>query len=257
MIMRLALHLFFLGVILALGLADSETHEHSERVGDTIQRFVNIPAESFTQPAIVELCRKFMKEEKVPLSKLILATTQTDLLSMRVQKATHTSYQSWYPEFVDQRASVGPAAELITVAGRATLRIQDGSRRVSTIVLGSGDALRFVADGQIFNLLDFSGRTLAPVEKVAPKGEIFEFYFCSGSRFTKDSVITLTTNIMRELRLTGVTVEVRNDTWFIEDPTFPIYYRFSPSGAPPTVEAYRSGRQVTCVAGTSSNIRCY
>ena len=128
MIMRSALHLFFLEVVLALGLADSETHEHSERVGDTIQRFVNIPAESFTQPAIVELGRKFMKEEKAPLSKLILATTQTDSLSMRVQKATHTSYQSWYPEFVDQRASVGPAAELITVAGRATLRIQEGSR---------------------------------------------------------------------------------------------------------------------------------
>jgi hypothetical protein len=198
-----------------------------------------------------------MKEEKVSLSKLILATTETDLLSMRVQKATHTSYQSWYPEFVDQRALVGPAAELITVAGRATLRIQDRSRSVSSIVLGSGDALRFVADGQTFNLLDFSGRKLAPVEKVAPEGEIFEFYFYSASAFTKDSAKTLTKKIMSELGLTGVTVAVRSDAWFIEDPTFPIYYRFSPGGDPPTVEAYRSGRQVACVAGNSSNIRCY
>lgn len=114
-----------LGVLLGAGLANSETGEVTERVGNTVQRFVKIPTESFTQPSIAELCKKFMKEEKVPLSKLILATTETDLLSMRVQKATHTSYQSWYPEFVGQRASVGPAAELITVAGRATLRIQD------------------------------------------------------------------------------------------------------------------------------------
>jgi hypothetical protein len=256
MMMNFRLHLC-LGVLLGAALANSETGDTTERVGDTVQRFVKVPTESFNKPSIVGLCKKSLTEEMVPLSKLVLATTETDLLSMRVQKATHTSYQSWYSEFVDQRASVGPAAELITVAGRATLRIQDRPRSVSTIVLGSGDALRFVADGHVFNLLDFSGRNLAPVEKVAPEGEIFEFYFCSGSAFTRDSVKTLTKNIMRELGLTGVTVAVRSDTWFIEDSTFPIYYRFSPSGAPPTVEAYRSGRQVTCVAGTSSNIRCY
>jgi len=238
--------------------ADPETHENTERVGNTIQRFVTLPNESFTKTSIVELCKKFTREKKVSLSKLILATTESDVLSMRVQKATPTSYRSWYLQFVDERdASVGPAAELIAVGTRATLRIQDRSKRVSTTVLGTGDALRFVADGHVFNLLDFSGRNLAPVEKVAPDGEIFEFYFSSGGTFTKDSVIALTKSIMRTLGLTGVTVEVRNDAWFIEEPTFPVYYRFSPSDTPPTAEAYCSGRQVTCVAGTTANIRCY
>lgn len=174
-------------------------------------------------------------------------------------KATHTVYQSWYPEFLRESSSAGPGAELIVVGHRATLRIFQGrSRRVTTIHLGGGDALKFHVSGFDFQLLDFSAQRLpGPVPRVAPQGKVFQFYFCSRSRFSTDSVKGLTRRLMVQFGITGVTITVRDDTWFIEEPTFPSYYRFTPGEATPTAAQYRAGRQTTCISDGTSNIRCY
>lgn len=229
-----------------------------ERVGNTVQRMMITPAESFNTPSIVALCKKFIAEQTAPLSKLIVASTKSDLLSMRGHKATHTAYQSWFLEFVEQRASVGPAAELIVLNHRATLRIQDKVRHLTTLVVGRGDALKLDGEGIVFDLLDFSARKLpGPVARVAPEGQVFEFYFSTQGTLSRGRVEALTLKIMNTLGLTGVTVEARNDTWFVEDTTFPTYYRFSTSEAVPTLEQYRAGRQVTCLSNGRSKVLCY
>jgi hypothetical protein len=256
--MRSATLYLGVGIILGTHLARSETVVQNERIGNAVQRSVLIPSESFNKIFLTALCKKFIADEKAPLAKLIVATTEADLLTMLGHKATHTVYQSWYPEYVRERSSSGPAAELIVVNGRATLRIQDQSRSVTTVTLAGGDALKFYADGIEFHLLDFSARTLpGPVAGVAPQGQVFEFYFCSRSSFTTDSVRLMTLQIMTRLGLTGVTVAVRDDTWFVEEPTFPTYYRFAPSDIAPTIKQYSGGHQATCLSIGDSRVQCH
>jgi hypothetical protein len=252
-----AAHLW-LPILLLSVPSSSQTVALDQIVGPVTERVITVSPVEFNQELIASECNRFLREPRSPLSKLILASSQTDALSMRSGKHIHEVYQSWYPSFVDQSRSAGPVAELIVFGSNATLRVQDRSRQITRSVLRGHDALTIDLGGTPFELLDFHSAHLAhPVEGVAPEGLVVDLYFRTSDKLSLGKAKVLTSRMVDRIGIRhGVSVYVRNDTWFIEDPSFPVYYRFSPYEHVPTREEYQTGPQIICVIDHHSEIRC-
>ena len=67
----------------------------------------------------------------------------------------------------------------------------------------------------------------------------------------------ITRYLAKELRQSNVRTFIREDTWFIEDTRFPIWYPFSKlNRIPTTVEEYRGRPQVFCKHPDPRNVQC-
>jgi hypothetical protein len=231
-----------------------------EEIGPARERVIVVAPKAFTEQSVRSWSSGLLREAHVPLAKLIIATSEEDARSMEVGKATHLAYQGWYPSYVEQRRSSGPVAELITLGRKATLRIYWPPGKTSESVLGTGDALSFRTDNATFELLDFYVRRLAsPVEGVAPDAQLFDLYFRGkvSDRSSLDAAAALTERLLLELGVrAGVTAYIRDDTWFIDEPTFPVFYRFSGDQPVPSREEYYGRRQITCVIDHHLKVSC-
>ena len=103
-------------------------------------------------------------------------------------------------------------AELIIAGRRATLRIQDRERRITTLNLAEGDALTVDAKGAWFDLLDLHSARLAhPIEGVAPDGLLVDLYFQSREPLSLQSAEALTKQMLDIAALQQVTIYIRRD----------------------------------------------
>src|SRR5205823_8573106 len=104
---------------------------------------------------------------------------------------------------------------------------------VSRTTIHGPDILEIDVDDHRFELLDLhAARLPEPIPIAAPDGTAVEFYFRTRDRLTLKSGKSLAERLLRKTGLKQVTVILRNDTWFIQEPTFPTYYKFSNEPVP-------------------------
>jgi hypothetical protein len=66
----------------------------------------------------------------------------------------------------------------------------------------------------------------------------------------------ITRELQRRLDHVDLEVDMRTDTWFIDDMQFPVWFPFAPDQRPPTFEEYVSKGRVGCIVDESGEISC-
>jgi hypothetical protein len=243
--------LFSLGVLLLSamnGQPQKIIAEEGSTAGPALSRTVVLSPQDFDERQILKICRTYMSQNQAKIAKLVLATTKED--AFYLSKATHTVYESWYPDYIYKAKHAGPFAELIVFGSGATLRIRHSSGKVTQSVLSERDALAITVDGVTFELLDFHFQPLAQ-----PEGGSFEFYFRTPHDLSIRLSEELTKAVLRGSGISHAQVNVRNDSWFIDDPDFPTYYRFTEDPLPAR-EEYKARSQVGCSVTGDSRVLC-
>ena len=130
---------------------------------------------------------------------------------------------------------------MIAVGPDAVLRIHEASGRIRRSIIKGADPLSFDMEGDHFEILYFAFS--APGPYISQRVDV---YAQAAVPLTPEKGLKL----MRRLEpmLTGfdVTVFVRNDSWFIYEPTYPFLNPFVETGNPPTVEQYRGRMTLRC-----------
>jgi hypothetical protein len=169
---------------------------------------------------------------------------------------TEGDYEWWLTLYNEYGRTPLPMAEISAYNGNAVLRLRDGAGKTSETVLAGQNFLRIHLGTVDYEILKTYYHPLPPFTDPAPGDEAMISVYVRASSFpTSDQALTFSSVMRDRFRQKRLVVAFRTDSYFLTDSTFPVIYRFAPSGPPPSREQYARERTMYCFCD-APEIRC-
>lgn len=156
-------------------------------------------------------------------------------------KFPHITYEHWRTLYDSQVSAPNELAEMISIGSDAVLRVRDGGGNVSRRVLAGKDPLQIEVQGYRFEIvyLAFS----APAPSVLQRVDIYIRTPAPLGSGAGMDLLRVLRPIFPDL---DVTVYVRNDAWFIYEPSYPFLNPLIENSSPPGPEQYNKTQTLRC-----------
>jgi hypothetical protein len=160
---------------------------------------------------------------------------------------TEKGYE-WWQELYDKFGrTLLPMAEFFGYGDNAVMRVRDSAGICSEVTLRGHDFLRVHGDGTEFEILKIYYHPLPAHLEPTSGDEAMVSVYVRASRFpTLDEAREFSRTMQQRFRQKRVIVDIRTDSYFITDSTFPILYRFDEKPAPPSREQYERSKTRYC-----------
>jgi hypothetical protein len=249
---------------LAAGLsgapANAQKVVFEQQGGGVVRRVLVVPPAELNLRRAVELSRRFLADNqgRYRLQLLYIGGDAGEAVRYSAGKSPlHIDYEYWRILFHRYGRSSTPLAEMLAMPGGATLRWHDPrSGQVDRVLLAGRDPLRLRLGAVEFEILHVAPVPLPEHEQV-PGGEAcrVHIHLRTQQRFKKSDVRRAMLFLRNRLRLTEITVQVRNETWFLVDYLFPVVYRFDRSFRAPSEKEWLAAPEGYC-ASSKKEIVC-
>lgn len=203
------------------------------------QKAIAVSSSSFTDAYIERLARaELAARPRVNFTQLYV---YGDKGGAPLPKPSHVTYDHWRGLYGSLAQSSNEIAEMVSIGGNAVLRIHDGVGTIHTRVLAGKDPLQIDTERDRFEVLYFAFST--PGLHILQRVDV---YIRTDSRLTAESGIELLRRMQPLFPDFEVSIFVRNDPWFIYEPTYPVLNPFLKNERPPTIEEYGNGQTLKC-----------
>jgi hypothetical protein len=169
--------------------------------------------------------------------------------------ASHVGYDWWFNW--SKRVPDAPTARIVVINGATALEYRAKRGTVTRQILnGRRDPLTLSAPVGTFTLLHF---TFKPIPLAASKGlepESLEVFAETTRRLNESNGIAFLTELHKAIPVADITLYLRNDTWFLDVPGYPLRYPFREKQSPPTRESFMSSTTLTCGTAIDHKYSC-
>lgn len=167
----------------------------------------------------------------------------------------HIDYEWWVSRFKREIARREPMAQVVLSQRGAGLRTRNANGEVRRLVFWGEDPFWF-SDGALrCEVLDMRFPGMAPLKLVGYKKDQALIYLRCERRPDDSTARSLASKVMSQNSLKAALVMIREDSWFIDNPFFPVFYPFESELNPPSRQEYLASRSVFCDA-RSADIYC-
>lgn len=147
------------------------------------------------------------------------------------------------------------AMELIAIGNDSVIRVRDG-RRLSRLILEGKDPTIFTVGPRSCELLQLRFTRLPRPLNPGGENTITVHVTLKTDILPNESEAKeITQELVRRLQYPVLNLNIRTDTWFIDDSSFPAWFPFSNEQGPRDAAEYRAKSSIHCFAKTGA-IRC-
>jgi hypothetical protein len=158
----------------------------------------------------------------------------------------HIDYDWWVSAFRWEANRIQPLALAVFSRRGGVLVMRSATGEIHRRVLGGKDPLRVSINGLELEILDLRFPGMAPRNSVGYEKDYAMIYVRAKKPLTEQSTRLTVATISAETTLTKASVLIRSDSWFIDDPFFPVVYPFEHQLIPPGAEAYSASKTAIC-----------
>jgi hypothetical protein len=217
--------------------------------GDTVLREANragmrqkgmaVGADSFTETYIERLARAELARK--PRVNFIQLYVYGGRGGAPLPKPSHVTYDYWRGLYGSLAQSPNEIAEMISIGSDAVLRMHDDADKIHRRVLAGKDPLQIEVQGDRFEILYFAFS--APGPYILQRADV---YIRTDAPLRTDTGLELLRKLQPVFPEFEVSIFIRNDPWFIYEPTYPFVNPFIENPNPPTTEEYGKGQSLKC-----------
>lgn len=198
-----------------------------------IQKAVGVPSRTFTESHLESLCRTELRRRPRPnfISLHMYGANGAAPLPQPAHGRTYGYWRSIY----DQARRSNEIAEMIAIGDNAVLRMRDANGNVTRRVLAGRDPLQIEVQGVHFEIVYFTFSV--------PKPYIFQsasIYVRTAAPLERVPSRELLSSLRPVFPDLGVSVHIRNDAWFINEPGYPFFNPFVEEQIPPSPENWKT-----------------
>ena len=181
---------------------------------------------SFTETHLEQVCRSELS--KSPGSGFMQLLLFGERAGSPLPKPDHMNFQMWRRIHDDAASLPNELAEMISINGEAILRTRDASGRLTRKVLTQHDPFKIAIEGDAFEIVYLSVSTSAPftLQRV-------DAYMRTTASLKPESGLDLLRELDQVFPGYEVSVFVKNDLWFINQPSYPFFNPFVEEPTPP------------------------
>ena len=181
----------------------------------------------FNEMHLEQVCRSELS--KSPRSGFMQILLLGDRGGSPLPKSGHFDFKMWRRMHDEAVNMPNEFAEMISINGEAVLRMRDGSGKVTKKVLTEHDPLKVVIAGDMFEIiyLGFSAPAPFTLQRV-------DAYVRTSASLKPESGLDLLRKLDQVFPGYEVSVFVRDDPWFIYQPSYPFFNPFVEEPTPPT-----------------------
>jgi hypothetical protein len=173
--------------------------------------------------------------------------------------AAHPTYEAWAKKFATCNFEPGAIAEAVVLAGAAVMRYRDEHGDTYREVLFNHDPLRWTIEGQPTEILQIQVHR-GPNDK--NNRDLWTLVLFVRSTGQPSSAFG--EKVLNDLDgLTGLNgqsmiIEIRPNSWFLADVSFPTRFPFEKHWLPPEPDTYRSQPRISCLRlrGSTNSTAC-
>lgn len=158
----------------------------------------------------------------------------------------HIDYDWWAWAFRSEASRLQPVALIVLSSRGGVLIMRSATGEIHRRVLGGKDPLLVSVGGLECEILDLRFPGMAPRKSVGYEKDYAMIYVRAKQPLSDQSTRITVATISAETTLTKALMLIRSDSWFIDDPFFPVVYPFEPQLVPPTAEAYSASKTAIC-----------
>lgn len=193
-------------------------------------RVVLLAAEEFEPERLELIARRFLTNAgRHRLVQLYFVTSQGDANQYFSGKLVlEPSYSGWRRLYEAQLGKRGPMAWMLMLDGSAVLRIRDRHGRFHQRVLKRTDPTVLHMLGSQWEVLYVSVAEVAKALRAEDGDVHLTISIRTAAALTEQSCEAVARVLRDSTGVRTITVEFRNDSWFIMNPFFPVAYAFEP-----------------------------
>lgn len=167
---------------------------------------------------------------------------------------SHSGYEWWRLNY--ERTKRHPAGRMISLRGNAIAEFTNGSGEVTRHILAGSDPLNVsVAEGN-FTLLQFTFRPVPLARENGLAAETVDIYATTEVPLCTSGGIALLKALHSLVPIDGITLFIRNDTWFLDHSDYPVEHPFQPRRPPPTKDEFLRSLTLECGGMSQERYNC-
>jgi len=211
---------------------------------------VSVPDSEFSEARLVDLCHDILKRQREPLISVWFFTSDehaADFFSGKL--SDHIRYDTWLPSY-NRLKDIRPIGRLVSINGSSVLLFLGRDRSVDRQVLAGTNPLDIVLrTGKELHLLDCV-RSARLARSKELRATVFAW---TPQPLTESLGQQALTELRREIPYEDMTLHVRNDPWFIDEPPFPAFWPFDPEFPSPSKAQWTASPTLVCGKPSSSD----
>ncbi len=219
---------------------------------------VVVRKEQFVFPNMERLAQRFLRRAGTSRRVVAVSVYPTRQIASLLSGMNCGSFRQWraYYDGFPQDSLV--AASVVAIGADAAVRLRSADGTIKRQVVRGRNPMEFSVGGETFEILAISDRTISRFEKCRGAGtQLPVVYVQTNAPLTLRLCEEATAVLSARLRTGNVSVNYRNDRWFVVGTSFPIMYPYAPPTQPPTEVEYNRGVQIGCMsAGCSRRSTC-
>ena len=217
--------------------------------GDTVLREVNragmrqksvaMDAGSFTLAHVERFSRAELASK--PRLNFIQLVMYGDKGGAPLPKPSHLTYEHWRGLHDSLGRSPNEIAEMVAIGNDAVLRMREANGNIRRRVLTGKDPLRIEIDGAHFEIVYVA--FTAPSASILQRADV---YVKTESELKVEAGLGLLGKLQPVFPDLELFLAIRNDAWFIYEPSYPFSNPFVEERNPPTAEECAKTRTLKC-----------
>lgn len=222
--------------------------------GDLAWYALVYPADDFTRGDVLRLSQEYVSRYKnLRLVRVGIYTDAETAHASRGRGVTDITYGWWREEFeACRRRQPLRAAELLRSPLGTTLRIRHPDGRTEEIDIAGKNSFHPVLNGVTVKLahLSVARKGFAGKRRLIPI-----FHLTVPKEIALEEAGVLAKSMFDVLGVSNAQILIREDEWFIFDPSYPVLNPFAFAQGPPTPEVVARSPEFLCEAGEKRG--CY
>lgn len=216
---------------------------------------VTVPAQTFTHEAAKEVALKILEESRGVSFLHAEIFADEDFPPYHYMRIFHVGYEWWQRCFSERsRFQVG---RLVGLNGNIVLNYRSESGNTSSTVLSGSDPLMIGTPKGTFKLLHFGFWPASPLSVKGHESDELEVFAQTDVQLGPDVAKEIYRKLKSMLPLKEIMLYVRNDSWFLDVPGYPLEYSFGESERPPTRAVFAESTTLDCGTTLTGEENCH
>jgi len=199
---------------------------------------VIVPAKEFTLSALTKRSSRLMLAKRYDLRFVWFFASKNDFLTFFDSPvATHMTYGLWRRGYETATSRRYPVGALVAIRDSAVVLLRNQDRVSRRVIRGTDPTVVNIEGGSFF---------ISYFYKVPANKPILTLYAWTSSPLTAELGERFLAALSASVPFGALSVRVRNDPWFVDDPVHPFFNPFYPGFAPPTEAEYNRSPTMAC-----------
>jgi len=204
-----------------------------------------VAREQLTKRFLIQYFNDLLKRDNHPLVSVWIYPSNNEAREFWSGKLSdHIPYHIWRKAYDLKKDKPWIMGRFLAIRGSGLLSLAHEDGAVEFVTLGKPDGTGLLSGNGASRILHVN----VAAARVTPARSHVVFFIQVRSPLTVKTGADLLKNI-GDLPFNEVLLNVRNDSWFIDDFEFPTFYPFEPRREPPTHEEYSNSKMMVCSHG--------